>query len=206
MSGGNTSSRSAQNEYWGWTPHGFTSLDRSHVHQRGRLSKERRLASAEELRREREGLPPIDFGRPSISLTTVPPIITRPDMKLKMRWERLITSLKELFQISQPIEERKEFTLVSFLKNLVRLIYSHSNYYRIHFIAFVLFALCGSILFWITEGVHRISYIDALFMSTSIVTSTGLSTVNFSMLRNGTQILTWFMFFPGGPVISLVGS
>lgn len=65
-------------------------------------------------------------------------------------------------------------------------------------LSFFLFILVGSLLLWVTESGHDLSYIDALFTSVSATCVTGLLTTDFSRFTVAGQFITMILIQVGG--------
>ncbi|KAF8301443.1 TrkH-domain-containing protein [Clavulina sp. PMI_390] len=63
---------------------------------------------------------------------------------------------------------------------LLRFIYREGNFYRIHLFFFTVVPLIASGIFYGANGKYPVAYVDALFLTYSSMTVTGLSTVNLS--------------------------
>eukprot|EP01116_Phalansterium_solitarium_P017986 TRINITY_DN4591_c0_g1_i1.p1 TRINITY_DN4591_c0_g1~~TRINITY_DN4591_c0_g1_i1.p1 ORF type:complete len:790 (+),score=192.60 TRINITY_DN4591_c0_g1_i1:134-2503(+) len=73
------------------------------------------------------------------------------------------------------------------------------NYYPLHLLYFAVCCLIGGAIIFGIEG--NVTYIDALFMSTSAMCITGLATLDVSTFRLGSQIVLFFLMFFGGQVL-----
>lgn len=71
------------------------------------------------------------------------------------------------------------------------------NYYRVHLIYFVLSILIWSAIFYASNGETHISYTDALTLSTSAITNTGLTVVDLSALTAWQQAILCILMLAG---------
>ncbi|KAI0767347.1 TrkH-domain-containing protein [Fomes fomentarius] len=63
------------------------------------------------------------------------------------------------------------------------------NFYRIHFVAFLIIPLLGATVFWASNGQYPVEFIDALYVCVSGATGTGLITVDLSSLTVWQQVI-----------------
>jgi Trk-type K+ transport system membrane component len=76
------------------------------------------------------------------------------------------------------------------------------TYYRLHFLLFIFASWFGALLLWLLEhGSTDVSFTDALFISTSGLTETGLATVDISKFREVSQVALMFIVILGGAVL-----
>lgn len=89
------------------------------------------------------------------------------------------------------------------------------DFITIHYLWFMLIIMVSSVIFWAAgHNAHqpestepdapiaeRISYVNALFMTTSATTQTGLNTVNLASLTSFQVALLWLLFVGGNDVL-----
>ncbi|KAI0823989.1 TrkH-domain-containing protein [Trametes gibbosa] len=63
------------------------------------------------------------------------------------------------------------------------------NFYRLHFLAFIVFPLLGATVLWASNGRFYIRFIDALYISVSGATGTGLITTDLSAFTIWQQVV-----------------
>ncbi|KJE95905.1 hypothetical protein CAOG_006299 [Capsaspora owczarzaki ATCC 30864] len=111
-------------------------------------------------------------------------------------------------RITKPITESHAWLNFCFYLSIIwAQIRRHLNYYRIHFLYIFLVALLGGIAVYLSElyaSSGTISFVDAIFMSTSAVTQTGLSSVDVAELHQGTQAVLIIVMMFGGSMIMTV--
>ncbi|KAJ2922667.1 hypothetical protein H1R20_g14419, partial [Candolleomyces eurysporus] len=76
----------------------------------------------------------------------------------------------------------------------------HLNFYRLHLIIFTVTPLFFSVIFYLSNGRYKISYIDSLFNCVSAMTVCGLATVDLSTLTPWQQVLLFIQMCIGSPV------
>ncbi|CAF4152369.1 unnamed protein product, partial [Rotaria sp. Silwood2] len=84
-----------------------------------------------------------------------------------------------------------------------------SYYFYIHMVWFIISALLGGLIVWLIENHSsarniqiKVDYIDAWFVSSSCVSSCGLTTIDFAKLSQASQIVLMFFTFISGVTIS----
>ncbi|CAF1256529.1 unnamed protein product [Rotaria sp. Silwood1] len=84
-----------------------------------------------------------------------------------------------------------------------------SYYFYIHMGWFIVCALLGGLIVWLIENYSssrnlqmKVEYIDAWFVSSSCVSSCGLTTLDFAKLSQASQIVLMFFTFISGVTIS----
>ncbi|KAL7324637.1 low affinity potassium transporter [Mucor circinelloides] len=78
------------------------------------------------------------------------------------------------------------------------------HFLQLHYLYILLLSFLGSTFFYFQPGT-RYAYIDALFMSTSAVTNTGLNTINMSSLSTWQALIMYFgSFFGSHIMISII--
>jgi hypothetical protein len=90
------------------------------------------------------------------------------------------------------------FVFISFFLSPLR---PRLNFFWLHLLYFVTMAIVGSIVLWNIEDSVRLPYIDALFMATSAVSDTGLTSFDFTLfsLAGKIFILIWIQL--GGLIL-----
>lgn len=84
------------------------------------------------------------------------------------------------------------------LFNRLKCLYTtNATFYRLHFTYIVTVGLIGSIIIYLTSP---ISYIDALYMSTSAVCVTGLASMDIENLSKASQAVLWIEMMMGSVV------
>eukprot|EP01119_Soliformovum_irregulare_P019837 TRINITY_DN6364_c0_g1_i1.p1 TRINITY_DN6364_c0_g1~~TRINITY_DN6364_c0_g1_i1.p1 ORF type:complete len:706 (-),score=128.93 TRINITY_DN6364_c0_g1_i1:5-1924(-) len=134
----------------------------------------------------------------SILLTAVPPIVQK-----KKKRERLsVMKLLEKWRGKKETEDKEPKGPMSL--RIYEFFRRHSTYYRVHLTVFLLLAFCGGLLIWAVENRTPMPYIDALFLATSLVTTTGLATVDFSVLSIQSQLICAFLTSVGNPIVASI--
>ncbi|KAJ5899322.1 hypothetical protein N7495_004066 [Penicillium taxi] len=78
------------------------------------------------------------------------------------------------------------------------------NFLTIHYAYFILVSMIGSVIIYTTSKIHSLHYVDALFISVSTITGTGLNVVDLSTL-NVFQQVTLFALLLLGHAIPISG-
>ncbi|KAF5317199.1 hypothetical protein D9611_004011 [Ephemerocybe angulata] len=87
-------------------------------------------------------------------------------------------------------------------ESLGRLIRKELNFYRIHLIFFTVTPLFFSVIFYLSNGRYKISYIDSLFNCVSSITVCGLATVDLSTLTPWQQVILFIQMCIGSPIVA----
>lgn len=86
---------------------------------------------------------------------------------------------------------------------LQRFYRKYIHFFVIHLAIFIFLGLIGSVVIYGIElgGLNPIEYVDALFMSISAITVTGLATVDVNKMRVGSVVVIGLLMFAGGLVL-----
>lgn len=77
------------------------------------------------------------------------------------------------------------------------------NFYRLHLIYFIIWIIIGSIFIYLLPNAgYNISYINALSLSSSAMTTTGLNPVNLGDLSTGQQVMLVILMLVGNQVFT----
>lgn len=96
----------------------------------------------------------------------------------------------------EPRHDSKVFSWIR--KNLFEL-----NFYRFHLAYFIVFILIGSLFVWLLPGGgYNISYINALSLCSSAMTTTGLNTVDLGDLSTGQQVILVILMLIGNQIFT----
>lgn len=75
------------------------------------------------------------------------------------------------------------------------------NFITIHYAYFIIVIAASSLIFWGSSSTFgNVTYIDSLFLVTSALTNTGLSTRNLSEVTTWQQVQLWFLLMIGSPI------
>ncbi|TFK23169.1 TrkH-domain-containing protein [Coprinopsis marcescibilis] len=77
----------------------------------------------------------------------------------------------------------------------------HLNFYRIHILFFTFTPLFFSIIFYLSNGEVKISYIDSLFNCVSAMAVCGLASVDLSSLTPWQQVILFIQMCIGSPIV-----
>lgn len=79
------------------------------------------------------------------------------------------------------------------------------NFYRLHLLYFVVVIIIGSLfVFLLPNNGTNISYIDALMLSTSALTTSGLNPIDLGDLSTGQQFILFFLMLIGNQVFTAI--
>lgn len=92
---------------------------------------------------------------------------------------------------NQPSDERSLWNRVT----------KHLNFYRVHLLVFTFTPLVFSVIFYLSNGRNKISYVDSLFNCISAMAVCGLATVDLSSLTPFQQVLLFIQMCIGNPII-----
>ncbi|KAG2015589.1 potassium transporter [Coprinopsis cinerea AmutBmut pab1-1] len=77
----------------------------------------------------------------------------------------------------------------------------HLNFYRIHILVFTFTPLFFSVIFYLSNGEVKISYVDSLFNCVSSMAVCGLATVDLSSLTPWQQVILFIQMCIGNPIV-----
>lgn len=78
------------------------------------------------------------------------------------------------------------------------------RFLTLHYVYFISMSLLASLIFWGSSTPARsVSYIDSLFVTTSAMTVTGLTSLNLSTLNTFQQIMLYILNMCGSAVRSV---
>lgn len=77
----------------------------------------------------------------------------------------------------------------------------HLNFYRVHILYFTFTPLLFSVIFYLSNGSVKISYIDSLFNCVSAMAVCGLASVDLSSLTSWQQVILFLQMSIGNPII-----
>ncbi|KAH6913933.1 potassium transporter [Coprinopsis sp. MPI-PUGE-AT-0042] len=77
----------------------------------------------------------------------------------------------------------------------------HLNFYRVHLLGFTFTPLVFSVIFYLSNGRNKISYVDSLFNCISAMAVCGLATVDLSSLTPFQQVLLFIQMCIGSPIV-----